>query len=81
MSKLVVICSIVLTSLAPVTSHAQHVRGNLEGRVVDVSGTPLPDVNITVSGNDVQGIRGATTNARGFFRVLALPVGNRYRRY
>ncbi len=58
------------------TAHAQNIRGNLEGQVVDANAKPLPAVNITVSGDDVQGRRGATTNEHGFFRILALPVGH-----
>lgn len=58
------------------TAHSQNIRGILEGKIIDSNANPLPVVNITVSGENVLGMRGATTNERGFFRILALPVGN-----
>jgi len=76
MYRSVLVYSILVMCLAYSVVHAQRVTGNLEGRVVNSDGSPLAAVNITVRGNDMQGVRGATTNAQGFFRVLALPVGN-----
>ena len=71
----VIISSASLIFLSSSIAYSQQVTGNLQGSVTDVHGKPLPDVNVTVSGDDVQGFRGATTNTDGLFRVLALPVG------
>ena len=72
-----VLMSLFLTFLLLIThARAQEVSGHLEGRVVDAQGAPLTDANITVAGPSLLGKRGATTDARGYFRVLALPVGS-----
>jgi hypothetical protein len=55
---------------------AQRVNGNLEGRVLDSNKNPLHAVNVIVSGQNIQGDRGAATDEQGNFRVLALPVGS-----
>ena len=60
MYRSAVVYGIFVICFAFSVAHAQHVTGVLEGRVVDASGNPLPAVNITVGGNDVQGMRGAT---------------------
>jgi hypothetical protein len=54
---------------------AQDVAGGLVGRVYG-DGVPLPDVQITISGSSLQGERRVTTDGRGYFKVLDLPVGN-----
>jgi hypothetical protein len=61
--------------LSYTSSFAQQITGNLEGRVLDSDGGPLPAVNILVSGPSLQGTRGTASDDRGYFRVLALPVG------
>ena len=43
---------------------AQNTTGSLEGHLVDVDGKPLLDVNVTVTGDDLQGRRGAVTNEK-----------------
>lgn len=57
-------------------AQAQQMAGNLEGRILNPRGLPLPAVNIVVSGANLQGTRGTATDERGYFRVLALPPGN-----
>jgi hypothetical protein len=54
---------------------SQDVTGNLQGRVLEATDEPLPDVRITVFGASLQGERATTTDSRGYFRLLALPVG------
>jgi hypothetical protein len=54
----------------------QEVTGSLEGRVLDSEGNPLAGVGVTVEGTALQGTRQAVTDARGYFRVVALPVGS-----
>lgn len=58
------------------TSHTQSITGNLKGRVVDENGNAVPQVNISVRGDNIQGIRGSVTDESGNFRVLAIPVGS-----
>jgi Carboxypeptidase regulatory-like domain len=61
----------LLTSIA----NAQSVNGNIEGRILDNTGQPIPGANVVVSGPNLIGTRGAATNDDGFFRILALPSG------
>ena len=58
------------------TAWTQDVTGNLEGRVLNLKGEALPGVNVTVNGSSLQGVRGAASDERGAFRILALPVGS-----
>ncbi len=66
---------IAVTMLLPALSWSQQVTGNLQGRVYDGQGQPLPTCNISVTGENIQGVRGSTSNKAGWFRVLSLPVG------
>ena len=62
---------LLFTSTLP----AQQVTGNLAGRVLDPEGQPLARVQVTVTGANLQGIREAKTDERGFFRFFSLPTG------
>jgi Carboxypeptidase regulatory-like domain/TonB-dependent Receptor Plug Domain len=55
---------------------AQTITGNLEGRIFNEKDETLQAVNVAVSGKNIQGMRGAVTDAQGHFRVLALPAGD-----
>ena len=66
----------LVLALAVGTARSQEVTGNLEGRVLNAQGEALPGVNITIRGPSLQGMRGATSDAQGYFRILALPVGS-----
>lgn len=55
--------------------HAQQMTGNLEGRILDPEGLPVASVNVIITGPNLQGTRGTTTDERGYFHVLALPPG------
>jgi len=68
---------IIVLCVVVTTAHTQNIRGNLEGQVVDANGKPLLAVNIVVTGDNVQGRRGATTNEHGFFRILVRRQSNR----
>ncbi len=52
--------------------------GNLRGVVTDSEGTPLPGVNITVTGSALMGSKTAVTNANGAYRISVLPPGSDY---
>ncbi len=64
-----------LLFLSIVPSLAQDVTGNLEGRVFNPQGEPLPSANVLVKSSSLQGARGTSTDKTGYFRLLALPPG------
>jgi hypothetical protein len=53
----------------------QNINGGLTGQVLDSLGTPVPYINVIISGNSLQGIRGATSDDHGFFFIRELPTG------
>jgi outer membrane receptor for ferrienterochelin and colicin len=64
---------VLLSSCRP--GWSQEVTGNLEGRILQVEGKPLAQVNITIHGPSLQGQRGTASDHDGYFRLLRLPVG------
>ena len=54
------------------TTNAQT-TATLEGRVVDASGGGIAGATVTVKGPTVQ--RDVATDAKGYYRALALPAG------
>lgn len=54
---------------------SQDITGNIEGIIVDTSGVQLSMVNIYIQSENLQGIRGTSTNDNGYFRIPALPIG------
>ena len=73
-NKLLCILAITLL-LAPIAFSQSKETGALRGVVTDEQGTPLPGVNVTVSGQNLMGIRTFLTDANGEFRFPALPPG------
>ena len=71
---LFILCVFFLVAVT--ISHGQDMTGSVEGRLVDSLGSPIPTVNVTVAGANLQGVRGTSTDNLGYFRVLALPVGS-----
>ena len=57
------------------TVSAQYTGGNLDGWVLDSSGTPVVGANVRVTSTSIQVARGVSTDDRGYFRMLSLPVG------
>ena len=57
------------------TAFAQNTTGNLEGWILGADGAAVVGGNITATSRDLQGIRGSSTDERGFFRLLGLPSG------
>jgi len=49
--------------------------GNIQGKITDDEGTPLPGVEITAESPVLQGIRTAVSDEKGSFRFLALVPG------
>lgn len=54
----------------------QEITGNLEGRIVDILGVLLSGVNVTIQSKNLQGIKGAATNDKGYFRIFRVPSGS-----
>jgi len=54
----------------------QNVTGELEGWVVDGEGNALPEALVTTEGPRLQLPRTARSDARGYFRVVAVPSGS-----
>ena len=54
----------------------QEITGSLTGFVVDTTGTPLSNVNISVKGESLQGLKGTATDHNGNFTVYKLPPGS-----
>lgn len=69
------LCAVGLLAAAPFAASAQAVTGSLGGRVLSTQGEPLADAVVTVSGAFLQGSRRATTDARGYFQITAVPPG------
>ena len=71
------LCSIfILVFLLSTYSVSQDITGNIEGRIVDSTGTSMMGVNISLQSKSLQGSRGTTTNEKGYFQILSLPVGD-----
>ena len=54
---------------------AQNITGNIEGHIVDSMGVALSEVNVSLRSENLQGIRGTSTDDFGYFQILALPLG------
>ena len=59
----------------PPLAAAQMTRGAISGTVRDASGALVPGASITVTNLDTNQSRGATSDAKGFYRVPALEPG------
>jgi hypothetical protein len=65
----------LLMMFFPLAILAQSTTGNLEGWIFDASGAAIVGANVIATSPDLQGVRGISTDERGFFRLLALPSG------
>jgi len=70
----VVVILAMLFLLAPPAA-AQTTTSTLEGTVTDTSGAVIPGAEVTVRGTTIAAERSATTDAKGMYRVTALPAG------
>jgi hypothetical protein len=68
-----VVCALAL--LAPSRMSAQNTTGDIRGRVLSPGALPLADVQVIATGPNLQGDRRVLSDARGGFRLLALPPG------
>ena len=74
MRRLIVSGIVVLLCLSRPLS-AQEITGALQGRVLLSDSTPAPGVRLTLSGPNMQGLRTAESDARGFFAMRTVPPG------
>src|SRR5258706_15477791 len=70
-ASVVFVCLLIAHTLGAQTTAS----GSLRGTASDPQGAVLPGVAISVSSATVPGVRTATTDQRGDFRVLDLPPG------
>jgi len=61
--------------LLPSITLAQVVSGSILGTVQDTSGAVIPGVAVTVKNLETGAIHAVTTDDRGYYRALSLPVG------
>ena len=68
---------LVLTSVAvmPVPARAQTTGATLQGTVSDDQGGVLPGATLTIANTDTGWTRDVVSDARGWYRVAALPPG------
>jgi hypothetical protein len=67
--------TLCILSLMQKTAVAQGVTGSLRLTVCDSLGDPISGVQVAVTGAELQGTRGTTSDAKGRCEVLALPPG------
>jgi hypothetical protein len=72
----IILYSLLISFLSFCYGKAQEAYGNLEGKMVDNNNSPLTYVDIIIQGESLQGIRGASTNNEGYFRIQSLPIGS-----
>jgi Carboxypeptidase regulatory-like domain/TonB dependent receptor-like, beta-barrel/TonB-dependent Receptor Plug Domain len=72
--SLVAVLGAVLLWL-PTPVSAQRVTGNIVGTVKDDSGSAMPGVNVTITGDKINGTQATVSNGEGYYRFIALPPG------
>jgi hypothetical protein len=70
-----ILISLLLLIIYVVSLYAQDIDGNLEGRIIDSTGSPLLGINISLQSTSLQGFQGTATNDEGYFRILSLSTG------
>jgi hypothetical protein len=73
-NKIIAFIGIALL-LAPVAFSQSRETGAIRGVVTDEQASPLPGVNVTLSGANLMGVRTFVTDAMGEFRFPAIPPG------
>jgi outer membrane receptor protein involved in Fe transport len=67
---------IFVLSVFPVCLLAQDATGRIAGVIIDPSGGLVPSATVTVTNVDTNIAKAATTDAKGYYEVRQLPVGN-----
>lgn len=76
--KTLVTCAIlfvVVSTLFPKFVIGQQAAGQIVGTITDPNGAVLADARVTVTNKATKATREATTNAEGYYQILALPIG------
>src|SRR5262245_36527230 len=71
--RVVVILACLFLAAAAVS--AQTTTSTIEGTVTDTSGAVIAGASVTVRGDTTAAERTVTTDARGVYRITALPAG------
>jgi hypothetical protein len=66
---------LLLLLVLPTMAHASVTKGEVKGTVLDEGGLSVPGVLITVSSDNLMGVRQIETGAEGRFRFIELPPG------
>ncbi len=66
---------LALALLAPSAAWAQAASGNLEGRILDADGSPLPGATVTATNRATGVSRVETSDTNGSYRFASLPAG------
>src|SRR4029450_8790151 len=66
---------VIFLSCLLAESARSQTTGAIGGRVTDSSGGALPGAAVEARSASLQGVRSATTDGRGGYRILALPPG------
>jgi hypothetical protein len=70
-----IVTAAICLALGVAAAGSAQTTGGLNGRVTDENGDGLPGVTATASSPALQGTRSAVTDARGEWRLAALPPG------
>src|SRR5258708_29157099 len=68
-------CISLLLLLCTAQAGFAQVEGSISGTIVDTSGAAVPGVVVKVASVETGSVRTLTTDERGSYRTLALPVG------
>jgi len=73
------IVSLAATTTIATPVSAQQIVTDVEGRVTDDAGNPIPGAAVTVTNVNTNAVRNVTADSQGNFRVSALPPGGPYK--
>ncbi len=75
-ARTALLVSVLLALLLPALAFATEQTGTIKGTVSDADGNPIEGAIITVTSDELQGVRTATTKSEGAFWLPALPPGS-----
>ncbi|HEX3232656.1 MAG TPA: TonB-dependent receptor [Gemmatimonadales bacterium] len=71
-----VVLAFAMTVCLAQSGQSQEESGRVLGRVVVEGGVPAAGVRVEAQGTSMLGLRRETTDARGYYRLVGLPVGS-----
>lgn len=66
---------VVLMAALPIRVLGQQATGQIIGTITDPTGAVLANAQITITNKATQSVRETTSNAEGYYQILALPIG------